>query len=345
MEEKMFCKYCGEQIPKDSIICPKCGRQLSIIKNETNYNYGNNCQNNFQDKPKFYTKTWFMWLMLFLLPPIGIALMWKYHSNMKKNVKIAISVIFGVLFLVAILTNGNSSDSEKSQTDKSQKTNKKVEVTVIDFAQMSTSDIEEWANNNKIEITIKEDYSDSVEKGGIISQSVNSGEKIYQGDKVTITYSLGEKPSQEFLNALKKAETYSNYMHMSKQAIYDQLVSEYGENFEADAAQYAVDNVKADWNYNALKSAETYSNALYMSKQAIYDQLISEYGDQFTTDQAQYAVDNIDADWNANALNKAKSYRDNLSMSKNAIYDQLISEYGEKFTSDQAQYAIDHMDD
>lgn len=30
---------------------------------------------------------------------------------------------------------------------------------------------------------------------------------------------------------------------MSKKGIYDQLTSEYGEAFPADAAQYAVDNL------------------------------------------------------------------------------------------------------
>jgi hypothetical protein len=30
---------------------------------------------------------------------------------------------------------------------------------------------------------------------------------------------------------------------MSKQRIYDQLTSEYGEKFNAEAAQYAIDNL------------------------------------------------------------------------------------------------------
>ena len=47
----------------------------------------------------------------------------------------------------------------------------------------------------------------------------------------------------EYKNALKKAQTYSKTMHMSKQGIYDQLVSEYGENFPPEAAQYAIDNL------------------------------------------------------------------------------------------------------
>lgn len=27
-----FCKYCGEKIPEDAIICTKCGRQVEEIK-------------------------------------------------------------------------------------------------------------------------------------------------------------------------------------------------------------------------------------------------------------------------------------------------------------------------
>ena len=100
--------------------------------------------------------------------------------------------------------------------------------------------------------------------------------------------------STEYKNALKQAETYSSSMHMSKQAIYDQLTSEYGGQFPADAAQYASDNLAADYKQNALKSAETYQSMMSMSKQDIYDQLVSEYGGQFTPEEAQYAIDNLD---------------------------------------------------
>lgn len=103
-----------------------------------------------------------------------------------------------------------------------------------------------------------------------------------------------EEVSREFKNALKSAKTYSDMMHMSKQGIYDQLTSEYGDQFEADAAQYAIDNLDADYNENALKSAEVYYKDMAMSKSAVYDQLISEYGDKFTEEEAQYAVDNLE---------------------------------------------------
>ena len=82
-------------------------------------------------------------------------------------------------------------------------------------------------------------------------------------------------------------------MHMSKAAIYDQLVSEYGEQFSEEAAQYAIDNLVADWNANALATAESYQETMSMSPSAIYDQLVSEYGEKFTAEEAQYAIDNL----------------------------------------------------
>lgn len=51
-------------------------------------------------------------------------------------------------------------------------------------------------------------------------------------------------------------------MHMSKQGIYDQLISEYGEQFTEEEAQYAVDNLKADYKENTLQKAKSYQDSL-----------------------------------------------------------------------------------
>ena len=81
---------------------------------------------------------------------------------------------------------------------------------------------------------------------------------------------------------------------MSKKGIYEQLTSEYGENFTKEAAQYAIDNIEADWNLNALEKAKNYQSTANMSKKAIYEQLISDYGEKFTKSEAQYAIDHLD---------------------------------------------------
>lgn len=98
---------------------------------------------------------------------------------------------------------------------------------------------------------------------------------------------------REYKSALSKAASYANTMHMSKRGVYDQLVSDYGEKFSAEAAQYAVDNVKADWNANALAKAKNYQNTMNMSPAAIHDQLTSEYGEKFTTPEADYAIQHL----------------------------------------------------
>ena len=45
-------------------------------------------------------------------------------------------------------------------------------------------------------------------------------------------------------NALKTAETYQDTMDMSPSAIYDQLISEYGDKFTKKQAKYAIDHLK-----------------------------------------------------------------------------------------------------
>lgn len=125
--------------------------------------------------------------------------------------------------------------------------------------------------------------------------------------------------STEYESALSKAMYYSDTMYMSKAAIYDQLTSEYGERFSPEAAQYAIDNMTADWNYNALQKAENYQNTMNMSPDAIREQLTSEYGDQFTSSEADYAVNNSSNGNNFNTYNNPEQQQttDNYVLNTN----------------------------
>lgn len=284
MEEK-FCKHCGKKIPKDSTVCPKCGRQVSQIKkNDNTIINKKNISNNINEKSQFYTQSWFMWCMLIIFPPLGIFLMWKFHKEMKKNLKIILTICFSLFFIICI------SSTQKGENTTTSNTNNKIKV--IDFSTMSKDDAKEWCNNNNAKCKIEESYSDDVEKNNFISQNIDKDRTIYKSRQIIIVYSLGAKPSEEFTKALKKAEIYSKTLNMSKQAIYDQLISY--EKFNEDAANYAVNNMNADWNANALAKAKTYAKTLDMSKQAIYDQLTSSYGEKFTAEEAQYAIDNLE---------------------------------------------------
>lgn len=201
---------------------------------------------------------------------------------------------FWLIVIVVIICIGSNSTPSNTSTNTQYQKNTQVEVSIIDFSTITRDEVQVWFDNNKINGTITEEYSDTIEKGNIISQSISAGTTAHEGDSLKVVYSLGKEPTTEQKNALIKAESYSKMMHMSKKGIYDQLISEYGEQFPKEAAQYAIDNIQADWNENALAKAKSYQETMNMSKKAIYDQLISKHGEQFTEEEAQYAIDHLD---------------------------------------------------
>lgn len=77
-----------------------------------------NTVNNATAEMKFYQKTWFIILILFLFPPIGIYLLWKEHK-FNNSARIAVTVLF-VIYTVFIIfsfsTNSENNTSNISQT-------------------------------------------------------------------------------------------------------------------------------------------------------------------------------------------------------------------------------------
>lgn len=196
-----------------------------------------------------------------------------------------------IILLIVAIGAGNSSNNNTSSTSTYQK-DTSIEVTVADFSAMSSDEAQVWFDTNKINGKVSNEYSSDIAKGSFISQSISANTVIHQGDKLSVVYSLGKEPSSDEKNALKKAESYSKTMHMSKQGIYNQLTSSI-EGFSKDSAQYAIDNIDANWNENALEKAKSYQKTMSMSKQAIYNQLTSSI-EGFTNEEAQYAIDHID---------------------------------------------------
>lgn len=197
-----------------------------------------------------------------------------------------IIIVIGII--IGTSQNNNTVDTSTNNYQK----NNSVEVTIVDFSTMPKEEVKAWIDTNKINGKITEEYSNDIEKGKFISQSISANTVVHQGDKITIIYSLGKEPTTEEKNALKKAETYSNSLHMSKKGIYNQLTSSI-EGFTKEAAQYAIDNIDADWNKNALEKAKSYQTSMSMSSKAIYNQLTSSV-EGFTKSEAQYAIDNLD---------------------------------------------------
>ena len=196
-----------------------------------------------------------------------------------------------IIIVIGIIIGASQSNNTVNTSTNNYQKDNSVEVTIVDFSTMSKEEAKTWMDTNKINCKIIEEYSNDITKGKFVSQSILANTVAHQGDKITIVYSLGKEPTTEEKNALKKAETYSNSLHMSKQGIYNQLTSSV-EGFSKEAAQYAIDNIEADWNKNALEKAKTYQTSMSMSSKAIYNQLTSSV-EGFTKSEAQYAIDNL----------------------------------------------------
>ena len=165
---------------------------------------------------------------------------------------------------------------------------------------------------------------------------------------------------REHKNALRSAEQYNEIMPMSKAGLFQQLTSEAGDGFPEEAAQYAIDNLDANYKENALKSAKNYQEIMPMSDNELYNQLTSDAGEKYTPEEAQYAIDNLDEAPKEketredkddavpreykNALRSAEQYNEMMPMSKAGLFQQLTSETGDGFPEEAAQYAIDNLD-
>lgn len=157
-------------------------------------------------KLKFYQKTWFLWVMLIFFAPVGILMLW-IQQKYSKNIRIVLSVVFGVFFLIAMINRNdddskiandtnveiasNENDTVVSVENKDETTSSNegtVEVPdVIGESLSSAIGILEMVNISNIEkMTIDEDKIRDEEGWVVIEQSVSSGQKISASDSITL---------------------------------------------------------------------------------------------------------------------------------------------------------------
>jgi hypothetical protein len=175
--------------------------------------------------------------------------------------------------------------SQKKWTDMTKKEKKSGIIGLIILVFIVFAVINALTGGNKAS---NDAYKAVSNLGGSYQQTVAATSPVQ-----TTTPAPETKIPAEYKSALSQASSYSSSMHMSKKGVYDQLVSEYGGKFTPEAAQYGIDNVKADWNANALAKAKDYQDTMHQSPAAIHDQLTSEYGEKFTQAEADYAIQHL----------------------------------------------------
>lgn len=145
--------------------------------------------------------------------------------------------------------------------------------------------------------------------------------------------------------ALAYAREKLDVSHYSESQLREELVNEYGEVYTEDAADYALNNIDADWNAEALEAAESYIRHSHYSYDGLIHQLSSPSSNDYTAEQARYAADNVEADWYAEALEAADSYwsNQNIDLTPEELRDRLTSDTIGRFTEDQVDRALEDL--
>lgn len=206
---------------------------------------------------------------------LGIAyLIFKWNKKNKQSkiyYAIAFMFLIGGLYMPFAETVSPEQEAKESSISEKSSSSEKRKIEESISKSMSSLKSEKSASESKNKKIAKE-----------VSKAAKSSE------------SSSKKIPREYVSALIKGQEYADSMYMSKKAVYNQLTSDYGEKFSSDAANYAIANIKANWNKNALHKAKEYQEEQNMSPDAIYDQLTSDYGEQFTPDEANYAIQHLE---------------------------------------------------
>ena len=99
----MYCKFCGNRIADDCVVCSECGKQLKELKAETP-NIANN-QNSEPQKVVVYRKVVNKWVALVLCIVLGVFGAHKFYENRVKIGLVYLCTLgfFGVGWIIDIL--------------------------------------------------------------------------------------------------------------------------------------------------------------------------------------------------------------------------------------------------
>ena len=292
------CPECKNEISNKAEMCPNCGYPIS--KDDEIMNVNNKSEKEKNENHVLgwivFTITLIMAIILFftsirsgfymIMSSICICPNFvKYIKNKtNKEMKLIVIVLLWLSFFIVSLLYIPSEEKINTNSSSNVEVKKVVKVEIPDFSLMEKNNIVNWCKANNISCKFKEEYSDNVEKGLFIKQSISANKIVNENSTITIVYSLGKAPTMGEINALGKAEAYLSFSGFSKKGLKEQLEF---EGFSEVEAQYAVDNCGADWNEQAAIKAKAYLSFSSFSRSGLKEQLEFE---GFTKEQAEYGV-------------------------------------------------------
>lgn len=265
------CFECGKRVSTLAKSCPHCGCQIEgkILEKSDSVetekqafyteNYKIHLDEELNKKVKWYDKSWFLWVLLILLPPIGILFMWIRKKDFTNRKKIILSVVFALWFIIAQLP-GNEKDTEIANTDSGSDV---VVINSDEDANSGTKNNSDQENSEDIlDIELTNDFEKAIWR--IITDNNGSLDTIYYDEmlegKPIISIELSCENNEDIVTPILEAIS-----EVAKSNNIDKLITVYVSEAEKDdilnliiadiQVGGAIDIIFENPNYNSHRNS------------------------------------------------------------------------------------------
>lgn len=199
------------------------------------------------------------------------------------------------------------------------------EVTVADFSTYSQTQLASWFSTNGLNLTLVEAFSDSVDEGKVVSQSVPSETVVASGSTITVTISKGKAVIMadftQLTQAAAQAWASDNGIQLSFLTQYSTIVKgkSIRQSIAKNTAVAQATKVTVTYSLGNQVALPSYSNQTLLSLQNYVDQQ-NALGASLTLNVSYQASQKV-------GLNKviAQSVYD-TTVAMNASIDVIVSD-------------------